>query len=90
MRFNVSAVILLVSLSCAAASRETVEQAAFHARDLVANRGDGIGTLISVYADDFADADLAGHGIGLLEYYAPNEQGDLYILAMPISSVSHT
>ena len=59
-----------------------------HARDLVAHRSDGLGTLISVYASDYADQDLAGHAIGLMEYFAPNDQGDLYVLAMPVSSVS--
>ena len=43
---------------------------------------------MSVFEQDYAaDPSLAGLPIGGLEYFAPSEDGDLYILAMPISKV---
>lgn len=55
-------------------ARETIEEAAAHARHLIEHRGDGIGTLVSTYAANDSSAlehDIAGRPTGLLEYYAP-------------------
>lgn len=56
-----------------------------HARDLISHRSDGIGTFMSVFPANYSDPTLQGLPIGGLEYFAPAENGDLYILAMPIS-----
>ncbi|KAL7005997.1 hypothetical protein EMMF5_004539 [Cystobasidiomycetes sp. EMM_F5] len=48
-----------------------------------------MGTLISVFPGDYSDAGLADQAIGLMEYFAPSDDGHLYILAMPISKTVH-
>ena len=68
-----------------AAQADTAMRSAYHARDLVTHRSDGIGTLMSVFPSNYSDAPLQGLPIGGLEYFAPGPEGDLYILAMPIS-----
>jgi hypothetical protein len=40
---------------------------------------------MSVFPSNYSDAPLQGLPIGGLEYFAPGPEGDLYILAMPIS-----
>lgn len=86
-----SAAILLCNaaavVSVATGHRETIEEAAFHARDLVARRSDGIATFLSVFPDNTGDG-LDNLPIGGMEYVAPAPHGDLYILAMPVSKVS--
>jgi len=66
--------------------RETVEEAAYHARDLIIRRSDGLATFMSVFPEGYGDG-LDGIPIGGMEYVAPAEDGDLYILAMPLSKV---
>lgn len=66
--------------------RETVQEAAYHARDLVINRSDGLATFMSVFPQGYGDG-LDGMPIGGMEYVAPTTDGDLYILAMPLSKV---
>lgn len=68
-----------------AGHRETVQEAAMHARDLIAHRSDGIATFMSTFAANYSDSGLASLPIGGLEYFAASETGDMYILAMPIS-----
>lgn len=66
--------------------RETLEEAAYHARDLVVRRSDGLATFMSVFPEGYGDG-LDGLPIGGMEYVAPTDDGDLYILAMPLSKV---
>lgn len=66
--------------------RETVAEAAYHARDLVIRRSDGLATFMSVFPEGYGDG-LDGLPIGGMEYVAPASDGDLYILAMPLSKV---
>lgn len=88
------------SLPCSACRRKAIDtdratkaelrkSSAAHARDLISRRSDGIGAFMSVFPSDYvADPSLANLPIGGLEYFAPAGDGDLYILAMPISKVS--
>lgn len=66
--------------------RETIQEAAYHARDLVIRRSDGLATFMSVFPEGYGDG-LDGMPIGGMEYVAPADNGDLYILAMPLSKV---
>jgi hypothetical protein len=43
---------------------------------------------MSTFASDYPDAGLQNLPIGGMEYFAPADNGDLYILAMPISKVN--
>ncbi|KAH8918071.1 hypothetical protein BT69DRAFT_1286038 [Atractiella rhizophila] len=67
--------------------RETIEEATVRARELVKWRSDGIGTLMSVWPNDYKDESLANLPIGLQEYFASTDEGDFYLLAMPISNI---
>jgi len=66
---------------------ESHRQAAIHARELIHYRSEGIGTLISSYADDEPDDSLRSLPIGLQEYFAPYPDGDLVLLVLPISPI---
>lgn len=72
--------------STSTSHRETVQEAAFHARDLINRRSDGLATFISTFPEGYGDG-LDGLPIGGMEYVAPASHGDLYILAMPLSKV---
>lgn len=77
---------LLASAYCdTSAHRETIEEAALHARDLIAHRSDGIATFMSTFPSNYSDSSLASLPIGGLEYFAASDTGDMYILAMPVS-----
>jgi hypothetical protein len=85
-------IVLAISVltACAAtfiSHRETVQEAAYHARDLINRRSDGLATFMSVFPQGYGDG-LDGLPIGGMEYVAPASDGDLYILAMPLSKVS--
>lgn len=69
--------------------RETVQEAAYHARDLITSRSDGLATFMSVFPEGYGDG-LDGIPIGGMEYVAPADDGDLYILAMPLSKVRYS
>ncbi|KAG0142014.1 hypothetical protein CROQUDRAFT_663089 [Cronartium quercuum f. sp. fusiforme G11] len=67
--------------------RETLKEAAIHARELIQYRSQGIGTLISNYPSNHPDKSLRGQSIGLQEYFAPFPNGDLLLLVLPISPI---
>lgn len=67
--------------------RETLSEAAVHARELIQYRSLGIGTLMSTYPEDHPQNSLRGLAIGLQEYFAPYPNGDLLLLALPISPI---
>ncbi|EGG03459.1 uncharacterized protein MELLADRAFT_75319 [Melampsora larici-populina 98AG31] len=68
-------------------TRETLSDAALHARELIQYRSLGIGTLMSTYPEDHPQESLRGLAIGLQEYFAPYHNGDLLLLALPISPI---
>jgi len=73
------------AVSLTSGSRETVQQAALHARTLLSERSDGLGTLMSVFPADYEDESLRDLAIGGMEYFATTGTGNLIVLAMPIS-----
>ncbi|GAA97474.1 uncharacterized protein L969DRAFT_91343 [Mixia osmundae IAM 14324] len=81
---------LLCFVLTARAHKETIEEAALHARRLVDVRSDGIGTLMSQFGDDASER-MHGKITGLQEYFAPDSAhpGDLVMLLMPISPNVH-
>ncbi|SCV70721.1 BQ2448_3483 [Microbotryum intermedium] len=86
------------------AARETIQEAGqlrsattIHARELLQYRAYGVGTLMSKYPQDFEPPELRGLPIGLQvrstshnAIVYPGSDGDLLLLVMPISKVSHT
>ncbi|EJD52579.1 hypothetical protein AURDEDRAFT_181152 [Auricularia subglabra TFB-10046 SS5] len=78
--------VLFASVSAAAIARETVEDAARLARELVASTG--IGTLATVFADDHPT--LGGQSLALMEYYSAScyQNGSLALVFLPISQNS--
>ncbi|KAM0746336.1 hypothetical protein T439DRAFT_329787 [Meredithblackwellia eburnea MCA 4105] len=78
----------LTLLGIALAARETLDEAAVHARELIAYRAYNIGTLASTYKTN--DQGLQGMALPLQEYYAEwplDDSGDLLLLAMGISQI---
>ncbi|GAA5938646.1 hypothetical protein JCM1841_004372 [Sporobolomyces salmonicolor] len=70
------------------AARETLDEAAVHTRELIAYRAYNTGILMSTSPAD-AQSPIAGLPFGLQEYYAPypGSNGDVLLLAMPISTI---
>ncbi|GAA5879574.1 hypothetical protein JCM1840_003321 [Sporobolomyces johnsonii] len=81
--------ISLAALSThAQAARETLNEAAVHTRELIAYRAYNTGILMST-SPAHAQSPVAGLPFGLQEYYAPypGSNGDILLLAMPISTI---
>lgn len=62
---------------------------AVHTRELLAYRSKGVGVLMSTYPESTMLGGMAGLPFGLQEYYSlyPGGNGDILLLAMPISTI---